>query len=596
MKRASVVLSLLMLSVGLVAVPGGAQTPGGPDRIRRVRDPIFESYIVTLRSNETDVPQAARSLETEFGGKLSRVYTSAIKGFAIRLPESAARRLAQNPRVALVEQDGVVRLSETQSNPSWGLDRSDQMDLPLNQSYVYNATGTGVSAYIIDTGIRTTHTDFGGRAKVGYDAVNDGQNGYDCNGHGTHVAGTVGGSAYGVAKNTSLIAVRVLDCSGSGSNSGVIAGVDWVTGNRALPAVANMSLGGGPSDTLDNAIRNSIKSGVTYTLAAGNASKDACTYSPARTAEAITVGATDINDNKAWFSNTGTCLDLFAPGMNITSAYNGSDTATANLSGTSMAAPHVAGAVAMYLDKNPSASPSDVANALLNASTPDKVLSAGAGSPNRLLFSGFLGATPPPPGENSPPVAGFSAACAGLTCTFTDASTDDGYIASRAWTFGDGATSTVTNPVKTYAAAGTYPVNLTVTDNGGATATKMQSVTVPTDPDPSVPNLTNGAPRSDLSAASGTFTYSKIYVPSGKGRLKIQLSATQTCGSSCNPNLDLYVRQSSKPTTRYYTCRARSIYSNETCTINYPSSGWWYVGVRVASGTVQINYSVTPTY
>lgn len=596
MKKASVVLSLLML-LGLVAAPGVAQSPGGPDRIRRVRDPIFESYIVTLRSNETDVPQAARSLETEFGGKLSRVYTNAIKGFAIRLPESAAMRLAQSPRVALVEQDGIVRVSSAaQSAPPWGLDRSDQADLPLSGDYEYNATGAGVRAYIIDTGIRPSHTDFGGRASVGFDAFTDGQNGLDCNGHGTHVAGTIGGNVYGVAKNTSLIAVRVLDCSGSGSYSGVIAGVDWVTANRVLPAVANMSLGGGPSSSLDAAIRTSINSGVTYTLAAGNDSQDACNYSPARTLEAITVGATGIDDNKASFSNTGTCMDLFAPGVEITSASNGSDAATATLSGTSMSAPHVAGAAAMYLEKNPSALPSTVASALLNASTQGKVGSAGTGSPNRLLFSGFIGATPPPGGV-APPVANFSAACSSLTCTFTDTSTDsDGTIASRFWTFGDNTNSTAINPVKTYAAAGTFTVKLTVTDNGGATGFKEQQITVLTDPDTSVPNLTNGVARSDLSGAKGTFAYSKIYVPSGRGSLKIQLSATQSCLLSCNPNLDLYVRRSSKPSTGSYNCRARSTYSNEVCTISNPSAGWWYVGVRVASGTARINYSVTPTY
>jgi len=281
-----------------------------------------------------------------------------------------------------------VRLDTTQSNATWGLDRLDQRDLPLNATYSYDKTGSGVTAYIIDTGIRLSHNDFGGRATSGYDAI-DGGSADDCNGHGTHVSGTVGGTTYGVAKGVRLVAVRVLDCGGSGSNSGVIAGVNWVTSNHAAgqPAVANMSLGGGVSTALDQAVSNSIADGVTYALAAGNSNANACNSSPARTPNAITVGATTSSDARASYSNYGTCLDVFAPGSNITSAWSTSNTATNTISGTSMASPHVAGAAAVYLEGNPGATPAQVASALSGAATTGKVTSPGSGSPNRLLYS-----------------------------------------------------------------------------------------------------------------------------------------------------------------------------------------------------------------
>jgi subtilisin family serine protease len=261
-----------------------------------------------------------------------------------------------------------------------------------------------VSAYIIDTGIRFSHTQFGGRAVSGYDAV-DGGSADDCNGHGTHVAGTVGSSTYGVAKSVRLVGVRVLNCQGSGTNSGVIAGVDWVTQNHAAgqPAVANMSLGGGASTALDNAVNNSINDGVTYAIAAGNSNANACNYSPARVAAAVTVGSTTSSDARSSFSNYGTCLDLFAPGSSITSTWHTSNTATNTISGTSMATPHVAGVGALYLQGNPAASPATVRNAIVNTATSGVLTGVGSGSPNRLLYS-LLTAPPPPP----PPPSGCS--------------------------------------------------------------------------------------------------------------------------------------------------------------------------------------------
>jgi subtilisin family serine protease len=301
------------------------------------------------------------------------------------MPAAAARRLAADPQVAWVEQDSAVHLTTTQNGATWGLDRIDQRTLPLSGGYTYTTTAANVHAYVIDTGIRAAHVDFGGRATVGIDTVGDGRNGQDCNGHGTHVSGTVGGARFGVAKGVSLVAVRVLDCAGSGTVASVIAGIDWVAAHRISPAVANMSLGGGVSAALDQAVRSAIAAGVTFAVAAGNESADACDASPARTAEAITVGATDSSDNRAWFSNFGRCLDLFAPGVNIISDWATSSTALNMISGTSMAAPHAAGAAALYLASHPTASPATVRDALVAGGSAGVVRHPVAGSPNVLL-------------------------------------------------------------------------------------------------------------------------------------------------------------------------------------------------------------------
>ncbi|XVS63920.1 S8 family peptidase [Actinosynnema sp. CA-299493] len=356
---------------------------------------VKDSYIVVLKDVSTS---SVAALSDKYRANVKHTYTSALRGFSATMTELQARKLAADPSVAYVQQDGEVSISATQApTPSWGLDRIDQAALPLDNSYTYPNEGEGVTAYIIDTGIRFSHSDFGGRAVTGRDTVDNDADATDCNGHGTHVAGTVGGTKHGMAKKAKLVGVRVLNCAGSGTYAGVIAGIDWVTANAVKPAVANMSLGGGADATVDQAVRNSIASGVTYGLAAGNENgANACNVTPARTLEAITVGSTTNTDARSSFSNIGTCLDIFAPGSNITSAWYSNDTATNTISGTSMATPHVVGAAAVYLAANPTATPAQVRDALVNGATNGVVGNPGTGSPNKLLR--LVGTSTPPPG------------------------------------------------------------------------------------------------------------------------------------------------------------------------------------------------------
>jgi len=368
--------------------------------IRSVERAIPDSYIIVLesevdhtgeRKSTVDVEKTAVELAVRYGLEVEFVYEHALKGFAVRADARAIQQLAssRDARIEFIEQDSVVSLDATQNNATWGLDRIDQRDRPLNGSYVYDVTASNVRAYIIDSGIRASHSDFGGRVLSGYTAINDGRGTNDCNGHGTHVAGTVGGATWGVAKSVRLVPVRVFGCTGGSSNSIILAGINWVAANAVRPAVANMSLGGGASSTTDSATNNLINSGVTVVVAAGNSGANACNYSPARVANAITVGSTTSSDARSNFSNYGSCVNVFAPGSSIRSAWYTSNTATNTISGTSMASPHVAGVAALYLSQNTGASNNQVFNAIVSNATTGRLSGIGSGSPNRMVYSRF---------------------------------------------------------------------------------------------------------------------------------------------------------------------------------------------------------------
>lgn len=351
---------------------------------------IKNQYIVILNKDIGPAKDFAQNIAKQHGGRILQSYDSALKGFAIYLPDTAGtafiEAMKKNPQVLSVENDTVVNIdATTQTNADWGLDRIDQKALPLNSTYSYSQTGTGTTAYIVDTGILSTHQEFSGRVLSGYTAISDGNGTTDCNGHGTHVAGTVGGTTYGVAKNVKLVPVRILGCDGSGASSNVIAGLDWILKNGIKPAVVNMSLGGAASSSLDSAVENLYNNGYVMVVAAGNSNTDACTSSPARTSNAITVAATDNTDTRASYSNYGSCVDIFAPGSQINSSWIGSNTATKVLNGTSMATPHVAGVVAELLQSTPTATPQTITSNLLNQATSD-VVKNPSGSPNRLLY------------------------------------------------------------------------------------------------------------------------------------------------------------------------------------------------------------------
>ncbi|MFL5272405.1 MAG: S8 family serine peptidase, partial [Anaeromyxobacteraceae bacterium] len=485
---------ILAAAVTLLACGSGSSFPGSElgqsGQVLRAERPVPGQYVVVFQDvlvRGDDVAAQSDALSRRHGGQLLRTWRAAVRGFAVRMTEAQAQALAADPRVAFVEEDAEVHLDATQAGATWGLDRIDQLNRPLDGSYTSNVDGSGVSAYIIDTGLRTTHAQFGGRASGSFSAVTDGNGTNDCNGHGTHVAGTVGGSTYGVAKNVRLFAVRVLDCQGSGSISGVISGIDWVTSNHLSPAVANMSLGGGASAALDQAVRNSIASGVTYAIAAGNSAADACGASPARVATAITVGASDINDLKASFSNFGTCVDLFAPGVSITSAWATGDTATNTISGTSMATPHVTGAAALYLSANPAATPAQVASALVANASAGVLSSIGTGSPNKLLYEKFIGAVAGPP-DTTPPTATLITPAAGTvsgTVTLTATASDDVAVAKLEFLVDGAVVASDTATPFSFAwnsgavANGSHELGARATDtSGNASAISSVAVTV----------------------------------------------------------------------------------------------------------------------
>lgn len=451
--------------------------------VLRSERPVSEEYLVTLEPGVArrpadpiqkgpSVPEVAQKMAFGAHGTILFTYEHALQGFAIRMPEGRAEALARDPRVKRVEENGWVEGDASQKYPPWGLNRIDQRYLPMDDYYFYGTTASNVHVFVLDSGLRTTHTQFTGRVGAGYGAINDGYGINDCYGHGTHVTGTLAGTTYGVAKGVTIHPVRVLNCQNTGTTAQIVAGVDWVTANSHLkPAVANMSLGGSPSSTMDDAVRRSINAGITYVVSAGNNNTSACNQSPARVSQAITVAATTMSDARASFSNYGSCVDLFAPGENVLSATHLSNNGFGTLSGTSMASPHVAGTAALYLAAHPTASPATVQSALICKSTKNVVSSAGSGSPNRLVYSRW--------DLDDPPTASFTSNCFQSTCYFSaSASCDDHGISSYQWTFGDGTTGSGVSPNHTYPYAGTFSVRLTVTDTAGQTSSKTQSVTV----------------------------------------------------------------------------------------------------------------------
>jgi serine protease len=645
-------LHALPLLAALAACDQGATGPDGTARAPGELAPLLAAgaaalpgrYIVVM-NDDGQVGTAgavARDVVAAHGGRVHHTYGHALNGFAASLSPAAVDALRRNPRVRYVAEDQVSYPDSMNVQPgaTWGLDRIDQRSLPLNSQYTYTRTGQGVRVYVIDSGIRTTHVQFGGRASVGADFVGDGRNGQDCNGHGTHVAGTVAGSTYGVAKQAQVVSVRVFGCTDGAPFSTIIAAVDWVTANAQKPAVANMSLSGPHYPALNEAVRASIASGVVYAVSAGNANADACGSSPASTPEALTIGSSAGNDARSSFSNWGTCVDLFAPGSAITSAWATGDTAIGTISGTSMAAPHVSGVAALFLQGTPAATPAQAAAQMLGSTSVGRMTDP-AGSPNRLLFSGLtqepalgsLQAAPtalafrfvrPVAGAaaqsfpSSAPAQTFTAGGEGIPrSTAAGARPDAAYATTAAWatgqvllsnrgnttiewnaapgaawlsaTPGDGVIAAgqgarVNVSVDASAlAAGVHAAQVTFTDSAASTPAEYLSVNV-TVQDAIV--LQVGTPRTGQSGASGSETFYAVAVPAGATSLTISTSA----GTG---DADLYVRYGDVPTQSTYHCRPWFTGNVETCILDNPQPGTYYVMLHGYAAYSDVTLSAT---
>lgn len=606
LKQASLILGgVLLLAISSSSFATTSSRPIDAAEFRHAQEPVPGQYIVVLRedaarlANEArstvpEVASVAHSIARAHGLSVEQSFSHVLRGFVVRADDRALVRLLMDPRVAFVEEDGVVRLKQTtQPSATWGLDRVDQRDRPLNGTYVYDTTAANVYTYIIDTGVRPTHVDFGNRVLSGFSSINDGRGSNDCNGHGTHVAGTVAGNTWGVAKAARIVPIRVLDCQGSGSNAGVIAGMDWVAANHIKPAVANMSLGGGASTATDNAVTAMRNAGVTVVVAAGNENQNACNVSPARSPNAITVGATTNTDARSNFSNWGSCVNIFAPGSSITAPWHTSNTATNTINGTSMAAPHVAGAAALFLANNPNATPAQVEAAIYNNASTGK-LSGLNGSPNRLLYTRFGGGGgAPAPGpttlQNGVAVGNLSGA-AGSERFFTIA-------------IPDGATNLVfqmsggSGDADLYVRRGAPPTSSSydcrpylngnnescsfASPQGGTWHVMIQafsaysgaSLVASFTPPSNTTALSNGVPVTGLSGQSGSEVFFTLNVPSGASNLVFQMAG----GSG---DADLYVRRGAPPTTSTYDCRPYLNGSNESCNFASPQGGTWHVMIR----------------
>ncbi|MBO2616303.1 S8 family peptidase [Shewanella algae] len=542
-------------------------------------------------------------LANEHGIEVRQNFGNSLNGVLVKANAAQIQSLLKDPNIKYVEQDQrvsiepMVEAAGDQGGATWGLDRIDQRDLPLNSNYHYDYDGSGVTAFVIDTGVRNTHNEFGGRASSGYDFIDNDNDSSDCNGHGTHVAGTIGGSTYGVAKNVNIVGVRVLNCSGSGTNSGVISGINWVKNNAQGPSVANMSLGGGASQALDDAVNAAVAAGISFVVAAGNDNSNACNYSPARAANAVTVGSTTSTDSRSSFSNYGTCLDIYAPGSSITSAWYNSNSATNTISGTSMASPHVAGVAALYLAENPALSPTQLTNLLVSRASSGKVGDAKTGSPNKLLYSlagDDGGCGNDCPSDDTPldngvgisvsGVQGSSnyfyidvpAGAADLNIDLAGGSGDaDLYVSQgskptlnsyqcRPYKSGNNESCSFSSP-----AEGRWYVMLQgYSAYSGATLTATHSAGGGCGSD----CLKNGVPKSNLSGSAGSEQHFTVQVPAG-----VSLNIATSGGSG---DADLYVRAGAAPSTSVYDCRPYKNGNSESCSFQVTQAATYHVMIR----------------